>query len=730
MNPNASKPSLGQDRKISTQHLERLAIVYVRQSTLQQVQNHQESTRLQYGLVEHAQLLGWSRERILVIDDDLGKSGSHAVGREGFQRLVTEVGLNHVGLILGIEMSRLARSNRDWHHLLEVCALFRTLIADADGVYDPAQYNDRLLLGLKGTMSEAELHVLRGRLFQGKLSKARRGELGGHTPIGYTRDLQGAVQFDPDEQVQDVVKLIFRKFEEFGTLNAVLQYLVRNDIKLGVRDRNRNHRTADGAGQLEWHRPNRMTLQNLLHHPMYAGAYSYGRRQIDQRKQDPNRPSTGRVVRPVDEWHVLLRDHLPAYISWEQHQNNLARLNSNRSLSSTPGAARNGSGLLSGLLRCGKCGRRMSVGYFNARTVYSCANFAINYGGTRCLHLVGRTIEAWVSEQALIALEPASLELSLETLKHLELEREALERVWQQKLERARFEVGRAKRQYDAVEPEHRLVVRQLERTWEEKLINERREREVYEQFLHAQPRNLTAAQIEAIRQLAQDVPALWHAPQTTARDRKEILRLIIERITVNVEGQSERTQVRIEWVGGAISEGEVARPIAQFAQLSYYPTLLTQLEQAIKDGLDAAMLAESWNSSGLKPPKRVVLWTGASVRAFARSFGWQFQRGSDGRQVPALRADRVGDWWTVRALAVRLQMPQATLYRWLTHEFLTVRRTPDGRGWEVWADDEEFKRLRVRRAEPVGVRSHDAWVLRAARLSESGDDFSVRGGS
>lgn len=729
MNPSVSKPSLGLERKIGRPHLERLAIVYVRQSTLQQVQNHQESTRLQYGLVEHAEQLGWSRERILVIDDDQGKSGSHAVGRQGFQRLVTEVSLNHVGLILGIEMSRLARSNRDWHHLLEVCGLFRTLIADADGVYDPAQYNDRLLLGLKGTMSEAELHVLKGRLFQGKLSKARRGQLGGHTPIGYTRNSQGAVQFDPDEQVQDVVKLIFRKFEEFGTLNAVLQYLVRHDIKIGVRDHSRAHRAADGAGQLEWRRPNRMSLQNLLHHPIYAGAYSYGRRQIDLRKQDPARPSTGRVVRPVEEWHVLLRDHLPAYISWEQYQHNLARLNSNRSLSSTPGAARDGSGLLSSLLRCGKCARRMSVAYFAGRTVYSCANFATNYGGSRCLQLVGRTIEAWVSEQALIALQPASLELSLESLKHIEIERESLERVWQQKLERVAFEVGRAKRQFDAVEPENRLVARQLERCWEEKLVNQRREREAYEQFLQAQPRQLTPTQVEAIQQLAEDVPALWYAAGTTARDRKEILRLIIEQVTVNVEGDSERMSVRIDWAGGSVTSGEVARPVQRFAQLSYYPVLRAQLEQAVQDGLDAAVVAGSWNANGLKPPKRVACWTGASVRALARSLGWQFERGADGRQVPALRADRVGDWWTVRGLAVRLGMPQATLYCWLRRGQLRARRGLDGRGWEVLADDVEVERLRALRAEPVGVRLHEGWVRRAG-VSVLHDQSSIRGGS
>src|SRR5215218_215353 len=253
--------------KVRPWHRDRLAVVYVRQSTAQQVLVHQESTRLQYGLVDRARALGWAAERVLVIDDDLGKSGTNTDDRLGFQRLVSEVSLDHVGLILGVEMSRLARSNRDWHQLLELCGVFRTLIADLDGVYDPSQYNDRLLLGLKGTMSEAELHVLKQRLHQGKLSKARRGELTFALPVGYVRRPSGEVVFDPDEQVQQVVRLLFRKFEELGTLHALLRYLVAQDIRLGVRVRE-----GDGKGELEWRKPNRMTLQNMLKTPSTPGS--------------------------------------------------------------------------------------------------------------------------------------------------------------------------------------------------------------------------------------------------------------------------------------------------------------------------------------------------------------------------------------------------------------------------------------------------------------------------
>src|SRR5215467_411791 len=350
--------------KLRGWHRERLAVVYVRQSTPQQVHAHGESTRLQYGLADRAVALGWPAERVLVIDDDLGKSGASAASRTGFQRLVSEVSLGHVGLILGVEMSRLARSNADWHRLLEVCALFSTLIADLDGLYDPTQYNDRLLLGLKGTMSEAELHLLKQRLYQGCLSKARRGELTFALPTGYIWGPDGQIQLDPDEQVQQVVRLIFQQFEELGTLGGLLRYLARHDICLGVRVR---EGPSAGKGQLVWRRPNRMTLQNLLKHPLYAGAYVYGRRQDDPRHKQPERPRSGRVVMRRTDWHAFLPDRCPTYLSWEQYEcweeyeRTLVRLETNRARADAMGAVRDGPALLAGLVACARCGARLRV---------------------------------------------------------------------------------------------------------------------------------------------------------------------------------------------------------------------------------------------------------------------------------------------------------------------------------------------------------------------------------
>src|SRR3954447_5236822 len=456
------KGSMVLSEKVQGRHQDRLAIVYVRQSTLRQVEQHQESTRLQYALVERALQLGWARERIVVIDDDLGRSGASAVDRPGFQRLVAEVGLGHVGLVLGVEMSRLARSCRDWHQLLEICALFDTLIADSDGVLDPGAYNDRLLLGLKGTMSEAELHILKSRMHAGRQAKAQRGELFFNLPRGYMRRASGEIALDPDEQVQAVIRLVFALFEQQRTINSVLVYLAAHDIQLPYRLRG-----GPAKGELVWRTPNRYTLKEMLTNPAYAGAYVYGRRMIDPRRQRPGHPGSGRIKREAGG-KVLLRDRWPAYISWEDHERNCAQVTANQAQHA--GVPRGGPSLLAGLLVCGRCGRRMVTLYPQGGRClrYACSREAVNYGGATCQSFSGGCLDALVGELIMQALSPAAVEASLQLAEDIELERAALQRQWRQRLERARYEAERARRQYDAVEPENRLVARTLERQWEQ----------------------------------------------------------------------------------------------------------------------------------------------------------------------------------------------------------------------------------------------------------------------
>lgn len=700
----AGGPSLSPTpEKVRPWHRDRLAVVYVRQSTAQQVLIHQESTRLQYGLVDRAYALGWAAERVLVIDDDLGKSGAHADDRLGFQRLVSEVSLDHVGLILGVEMSRLARSNRDWHQLLELCGVFRTLIADLDGVYDPAQYNDRLLLGLKGTLSEAELHVLKQRMYQGRLSKARRGELGCPVPTGYVWQ-DGEIAFDPDEQVQAVVRLVFEKFTELGTLGGVLRYLARHEVQVGIRVRE-----GPGKGQLVWRRPNRPTLQQILKHPLYAGAYVYGRRQDDPRQHQPGRPRSGRVVMAPSEWLAFVPDQCPAYITWEQYEANRARLEANRARAASLGAVRAGPALLAGLVTCAHCRTRLGVRYHGAGQppIYECTRTRTNYGGPLCQHVAGPGLDRFVAEQVLLALQPAALELALEATTRLEQEREALDRLWQQRRERAAYDAERAARQYHAVEPENRLVARTLERAWEEKLAVRQQLDEEYRRFVSRQPRILTDEERAAIRRLAADIPALWDAPTTMAADRKEIVRQVVERIVVDAQGQSERVLVAIEWVGGGRTEGQVLRPIARLADLSSYPALCQRLRELTDQGLSAEVIGERLAAEGFRSARGDASFSPSWVRALRQRLGL-----STGRPH-AVRRDELGpdEWWRSE-LAQVLGIPSGTLAAWIGRGLVRARRADEPmQRWILWADEAERERLRQLHRRPVADEARRRWT-------------------
>jgi len=697
--------------KILGRHLERLAVVYVRQSTVQQMMDHRESTNLQYGLANRAIALGWPEGRVLVIDEDLGKSASSAEGREGFARLVAEVGLDHVGLILGVEMSRLARSSKDWHQLLEICALFSTLIADLDGVYDPSQYNDRLLLGLKGTMSEAELHVLKQRLHQGKLSKARRGELTFALPVGYVRRPSGEVVFDPDEQVQQVVRLVFRKFEELGTLHALLRYLVKHGIRLGVRVRE-----GEGKGELQWRKPNRMTLQNMLKNPIYAGVYAYGKRQVDPRKIRPGRASTGRVTIEQGRWHAFIEESFPAYISLQQYEQNVERLAANRARAEQRGAVRHGPSLLQGLLICGKCGHRMQVRYGGPKKLhtYTCSRMATDYAESSCHYLPGAPLDEFVGQWVLKALQPVALELSLEASEHLEKEREELDELWHKRLERASYEADRAGRHYRLIEPENRLAARQLAREWEEKLEAHRKLQEDYRRFVREQPRSLSEAERENIRRLAQDIPALWHSQSTTIAERKEIVRQVVERVVVENEGKSERLHVSIEWAGGSETKGVVIRPVSKMERLSYYPELCERVRELVAQELSIAEIAETLNREGMRPPKQTGRLGRQAVTEVLQRLGLRPVRRRRPRNFGA--GSPAEDEWWLADLARELQMPGGTLHGWIRRGWVEARKQESSGRWIVQADEAEVERLRQLRSLPLGHHDHHRWLNSAAQ--------------
>ncbi len=694
-------------QKIRPEHLDRAAVVYVRQSSRQQVLEHSESTRLQYALAERAVGLGWARSQVTVIDDDLGVSAATADSRKGFARLVAEVTMGRVGVVLGIEMSRLARTGRDWHQLLELCCLSGVLLADPDGVYDPGLYNDRLLLGLKGTMSEAELYLIRQRMQSGKLAKAERGELAVPLPIGYVRRPSGEVVLDPDEQARHVVGLVFSTFRRLGTLNSVLRYLADQQVQLPVRVH-----SGPSKGEIEWRRPTRETLQNMLHNPAYAGYYAYGRRQVDPRRKVPGRPDTGRVVKDAGEWLVLLPGRLPAYITPEEHEANIARMTANQQTAAAPGAPRDGAALLSGLLRCGRCGgHRMTVSYHDGSGSaygYTCGFYQVNYGtGGRCQHIAGPALDAYVTGQVLDAVAPAALEVSMAAAAQAEGERAMLDKLWRQRLERARYAADRARRQYQLAEPENRLVARQLEADWEAALAEAGQLEADYQRFTEEQPAALSPAERAALQALACDLPQVWHAPSTTQADRKELLRVLIDDITASVIGNSELVDVTITWAGGHQTAGRAVRPVARLDQLSYYPALLARVTGLAAAGRNSRQIADVLNAEGFRPPKRTSRFSDGQVRTLISQRG--IRRQAKGR--PAVLTSLASGEWSVPGLSAELGMPTASIYNWIYRGWITARHAPGTRNWIITADDEQMRQLRERRARPPGYYTRARWA-------------------
>jgi DNA invertase Pin-like site-specific DNA recombinase len=678
-----SLPRVLRSPKILDRHLDLLAIVYVRQSDPQQVLNHRESRERQYALADHATALGWPRDRVLIIDDDQGLSGRTADQRGGFQRILAEVTMEHVGLILGIEMSRIARNNKDWHNLLEMCAIFGTLLADEDGIYDPRDTNDRLLLGLKGTISEFELVTMRNRLERGRLHKAQRGELFHRVPTGYLKLSSDRVEMDPDEQVREVIRLIFDKYDELGTAWGVFHYLIRNNIRLGFRPYHGPNR-----GNLEWRRPVLLTVFQILRHPIYAGAYTYGRRPHKRiRTAAGERTTAGNWV-PMEQWKVLIRDRLPAYITWDRYLANQESMRQHRSGPGSKGSPHDGAALLAGIVVCGNCGRCLQTSYRSqGKPYYSCVRHLHEGTEQVCFGLKGTAVDNLVEQQVLRALEPAALELSCQAMEDIQRDRARLDKHWKQRLERARYDVGDAQRRYRAVDPENRLVARSLEQRWEETLRAEREVRDDYDRFLREQPPQLSAEERACIAALSCDLPSLWHAAGTTRQDRKEIIRHLVERVVVHVKKDSEYVDVTIHWHGGFTSQHEVVRPVQFYEQLRDFDKLMDRIVQLRHEGSTAAQIADCLNREGFNPPKRCGVFYPELVHQLLTRRGLANERTYDGQLGPY-------EWW-LRDLARAIPMSADKLADWARRGWLHSRKTPAQRLWVLWADKQELKRLR-----------------------------------
>jgi DNA invertase Pin-like site-specific DNA recombinase len=648
--------------KVTADHLRRSAYLYVRQSTLRQVHENCESTARQYDLKRRAQALGWTSEQIVVIDEDLGMSGATAVDRNGFQRLVAEVGLGHVGVVMGLEVSRLARSSTDWHRLLEICALADTLILDEDGIYDPSHFNDRLLLGLKGTMSEAELHLLRARLIGGQLNKARRGELWIRPPLGFVYDDNGRIVFDPDQQVQRAVRLLFETFRRTGSAMRVVHHFNAEGILWPRRIKKGAH-----AGELIFGPLEHSRVLGILHNPRYAGAFVYGRTR--QRKVRLAGQLRYRRLKS-DEWTVFLPNIHPGYISWEEFEANQAKLLANANgygedrRKSPP---REGAALLQGLVICGICGLRMTVRYHtdygHPTPDYVCQRHGIETATPLCQRLPGLAVDRAVTELVLEAVTPASLEVALQVFEELRTRQAEVDRLRRAQVDRARQEAELAQRQYLLARPENRLVVDNLERQWNEKLTSLAHAEEEYERMSKSQPAALTNEDRDLIQTLTSDLPRVWNDPRTSARDRKRMLRLLVEDVTLV---KNHRIQIHIRWKAGATTSLERPLPLSA-PDLVRTPAEIVELIRALATEKTDAQIARTLNARYLRTGRKHP-FTRLIVRHIRSAYGI----------ASYLQHLRSHGWLTVPEITMQIKVHPSTAKRFAREGVLRAVRAND----------------------------------------------------
>jgi DNA invertase Pin-like site-specific DNA recombinase len=582
------------ENKVTAQHLQRSAYLYVRQSTLRQVMENTESTHRQYALKERAKALGWNEGQVVVIDCDLGQSGASAADRAGFQRLAAEVGLGRAGIVMGLEVSRLARNSADWHRLLEICALTQTLILDEDGVYDPGHFNDRLLLGLKGTMSEAELYLIRARMRGGVLSKAKRGELRLPLPVGLVYDDDQHVVLDPDRQVQQAVRYFFETFQRTGAATATVRQF-RHESVLFPRHR------VGGEGELLWKPLTHGTALAVLHNPRYAGAFYYGSTKC---WKDIN-GKVRRKMLPLEQWPYLIKDSHPGYLRWEDFLENLERLRNNaqaRGLHPGGHPAREGPALLQGIVLCGQCGQPMGVHYVRQKAgevpVYICQRTHFNRAEKTCQTIPGRVVDQAIGAVVVEGVTPKALELVLAVQGELEVRLKEADQLRRQQVERAQYEADQARLRYMRVDPNNRLVADNLETLWNEKLKVLAHTQEEYERGRLSDQHKLTDQQRQQILKLAEDFPRLWNDPKTSHRDRKRMVRLLVEDVTLKRSGRGVGVHLRFK--GGAIKELHLSLPLPAWEARKTKSELVQKVNELL-ESYDENQVAEKLNAEGLQ---------------------------------------------------------------------------------------------------------------------------------
>jgi DNA invertase Pin-like site-specific DNA recombinase len=599
--------------KIQDDHLQRLAYIYVRQSSKMQVWEHQESTQRQYDLRNRARQLGWSDERIVTVDADLGHSASDpTVLRSGFQRLLADLALGQVGAVFSVEVSRLARQDSEWHHLVEVAALTGTVLVDEQQVYDPRLPDDRLMLGVKGLLSSSELRQMGLRLWENKLRKAQRGELRINLPVGLVFDPHQGIRLDPDEQVQAAVRLLFERFRLSGRISHVVRYFQEHDLQFPKRK-------GGWHGPLQWGRLTCQRVRAVLLNPLYSGAYVYGRTTRRAVAKPRERLHQHTVHLSPQEWEVLLWDAFPAYISRAEYEANLARLEQNRHKQRVAGRRQDGMALLSGIVLCGCCGKRMYVAYSGIQSqhiTYVCCHRQRRYAEPTCQRIPGREVDKVVSEAVLAALTPAQMALSLAVMEEMERQQAALRQQWELRLEGARYTAQLAQRRYEQVDPDNRLVARTLEQEWEAKLREvEQLETDLARQRAHS-PLTLDEAQRQQVANLAQDLPRVWNAETTSAAERKQLLQLLVADVTLT--RQEAEVLVQIRWYTNEVDTLKAALPARGAPPV---PETVVEWVRALSPTHTDAQIAKILGDEGVQTPREKP-FTARRVQGLRRRYG------------------------------------------------------------------------------------------------------------
>jgi DNA invertase Pin-like site-specific DNA recombinase len=651
--------------KILPTHLQRQAVVYLRQSTPKQVLKNCESAVNQRALRGRLLEMGWRKDQIVLIDEDQARSARQVAGRDGFQRLVADVSLRKVGLVIGTEVARLSRNCADWHRLLELCGLFDTLIADTEGIYNPRDFNDRLLLGLKGTLSEAELHSIRLRMDAGRLSKAGRGELAQHLPTGYVRDAAGVVRLDPDQSVQDRIRLAFDKFRELGSAQKVLRYMVKNGLKLP-----RRQTSGLYAGTVLWKEPNSAAMLSLLKNPVYAGTFVYGRRVADPARQVPGRPATGRIRQPRDHWLALVKGVYPAYITWEEHERVLATIEENRQKMAErltrKQAIRCGAALLTGLVRCGRCGHAMQVIYKDNRFQYVCNVYQSLHAKPNCQHIGGRPIDEAVVREFFLVLRPAEID-ALEAVhaKQAEHQRE-LEHHLEQDVRRLEYAAKRAERQYDSVDPENRLIASTLESRWEAALVEleQAKARLADLKGRGTSPVTIPEALRTAFADVGRRLPEIWERLPVDAR--KTMLRALVTGVNLDRDANGI-VRMRIVWSGGLVTEKLFPVAMSTFRSTEREARIVERIRRSVDEGGDDATIADSLNTEGFRPCRN-ARFTPAIVGKLRRRHRilTGLERVRRGERLPG---------YTVRELARLIGIDPSWIYRGISRDHIRIEK-------------------------------------------------------